>query len=447
MLIQQIIKKLRGITEVKDLSPDDMKEFKQEILNINFQRHKKLDFLLFVIFAVLLYTDYVNYKNLLWFMEPGYRLLFYSHLLVLGGMVICGIFYALARLSPIPSQQRFKQIFFLFGSFYVTICAALTSVVDQYLHGEIIVFVICVLAYSIINLQRPLIAVLMYSLAYVVLMAGITLVQEDLTILRGHYINGTLIVILAVFLSTILYYTRIRDLISKKTIERQKAELEQANKELSAANHELRESLAALDESQNIIFTLTLALESKDPNTHGHSERVVNYALALADYLNLSERDKTLLRRAAVLHDIGKIGIPDYILNKPFDLTAEEWKIVKTHPVRGEAICSKLKFAQEILPIIRHHHERFDGSGYPDGLSGDSIPFLARIISIADTVDAITSPRSYRIARSMEYALNELKECSGTQFDPFLAEAFIKIYNSNTSKIINSNPTVAEVKN
>ncbi len=134
------------------------------------------------------------------------------------------------------------------------------------------------------------------------------------------------------------------------------------------------------------------------------------------------------MRRAAVLHDIGKIGIPDYILNKPLPLTEEEWKTVKLHPVRGEAICSKLKFAQEILPIIRHHHERYDGTGYPDGLKGENIPFLARIVSIADTVDAITSQRTYRMARSMEYALDELRRCSGTQFDSFLAEAFIEIY-------------------
>ena len=387
-----------------------------------------MNLLLFFIFAVLLYTDYINYKNALWIQEPGYRLLFYTHLLVLGGMIICSMLFTITQLSPPSKKPLFKQIFVLFGSYYVLTCSALTSIVDQYLHSEIIVFVIAILAYSLINIQRPLMTVFMYLLPYIVLIVGTGISQQNPTILRGHYINGSLIVILAVFLTSVFYYSRMRDFISRKTIERQKAELEQANRELSVANHELQESLAALDESQNIIFTLTFAMESKDPNTRGHSERVVNYALAMADYLNLSEKDKTLLRRAAVLHDIGKIGIPDYILNKPLPLTEEEWKTVKLHPVRGEAICSKLKFAQEILPIIRHHHERYDGTGYPDGLKGENIPFLARIVSIADTVDAITSQRTYRMARSMEYALDELRRCSGTQFDPFLAEAFIEIY-------------------
>ncbi|NLL52112.1 MAG: HD-GYP domain-containing protein, partial [Peptococcaceae bacterium] len=343
-------------------------------------------------------------------------------------MIICSMLFTITQLSPPSKKPLFKQIFVLFGSYYVLTCSALTSIVDQYLHSEIIVFVIAILAYSLINIQRPLMTVFMYLLPYIVLIVGTGISQQNPTILRGHYINGSLIVILAVFLTSVFYYSRMRDFISRKTIERQKAELEQANRELSVANHELQESLAALDESQNIIFTLTFAMESKDPNTRGHSERVVNYALAMADYLNLSEKDKTLLRRAAVLHDIGKIGIPDYILNKPLPLTEEEWKTVKLHPVRGEAICSKLKFAQEILPIIRHHHERYDGTGYPDGLKGENIPFLARIVSIADTVDAITSQRTYRMARSMEYALDELRRCSGTQFDPFLAEAFIEIY-------------------
>ncbi|GAB6173000.1 hypothetical protein JCM15765_24780 [Paradesulfitobacterium aromaticivorans] len=184
----------------------------------------------------------------------------------------------------------------------------------------------------------------------------------------------------------------------------------------------------ALDESQNIIFTLTLAMESKDAYTHGHSERVAEYSLELARYLNLGETDQVHLYRAAILHDIGKIGIPDAILNKPSILTSDEWLIMKSHPERGETICSRLNFTKEILPIIRHHHEHYDGTGYPDGLRGESIPFLARIVSIADMVDAITSRRPYRSARTLGQALEELRKHKGTQFDPILVEAFIELY-------------------
>jgi HD-GYP domain-containing protein (c-di-GMP phosphodiesterase class II) len=148
----------------------------------------------------------------------------------------------------------------------------------------------------------------MYGIAYTVFMIGISYSQINPDILRGHYINGTVLAVLAFFLSAILYSSKARDFISRKTIEKQKAELEQANRELSQTNHELQESLIALDESQSMIFTLTLALESKDQNTHGHSERVVDYAMALADYLALNEKDKTSLS-GFVIHDVGS-GYP-----------------------------------------------------------------------------------------------------------------------------------------
>nr|WP_282433772.1 HD-GYP domain-containing protein [Desulfosporosinus sp. I2] len=178
------------------------------------------------------------------------------------------------------------------------------------------------------------------------------------------------------------------------------------------------------------MFTLALALESKDAYLHGHSKRVTDYAVELGRFLNLSEIDQVNIYRAAILHDIGKIGVPDAILNKPSALVSEEWSIMKSHPERGEAICSKLNFAREILSIIRHHHERYDGKGYPDGLSGEDIPFIARLISIADTVDAITSSRPYRLAGTFEQVLEELQKSAGTQFDPVLVATFISLYNS-----------------
>ncbi|MGC7870065.1 HD-GYP domain-containing protein [Desulfosporosinus sp. SYSU MS00001] len=246
-------------------------------------------------------------------------------------------------------------------------------------------------------------------------------------------INIFIITFLAWLLSVIFYQAKINDFINKQTIEKQKGQLEKVNLNLECTVIELQESLSALDESQNVIFTLALALESKDTYTSGHSERVAKYALELARHLNLSEADCINIQRAAILHDIGKIGIPDAILNKPIALTKHEWEIMESHPVQGELICSRLKFAQEILPVIRFHHERYDGTGYPDGLRGEEIPFLARIISIADTVDAITSSRSYRSSSSMEKALEELRKFSGKQFDPALVQAFIEICNKKIS--------------
>lgn len=208
---------------------------------------------------------------------------------------------------------------------------------------------------------------------------------------------------------------------------------EQANMKLSTENSALRESLLALDASQEMIFTLTLALESKDQYTRGHSERVAEYALAIAEYLKLGEEEKVNLWHAAILHDIGKIGIPDSIPHRSSSVSEEDWLIMRSHSERGETICSKLKFAQKILPIIRHHHERYDGKGYPDGLKGENIPLLARIVTIADMVDAVTSERPFRSAQTLETALVQLEKNAGTQFDPSLVMAFIALYRKKSS--------------
>ena len=222
---------------------------------------------------------------------------------------------------------------------------------------------------------------------------------------------------------------KIQDFINRKTIEQKSKEVEASNNELIEINNRLEASLQALDESQNVIFTLASALESKDTYTRGHSERVANYALQLAHTLGLSVKDQETVWRAAQLHDIGKIGIPDAILNKPSKLNEKEWEIMRSHPEMGETICSTLSFARDFLPLIRHHHERFDGTGYPDGLCGEEIPFLARIITIADAVDAITSQRSYRPSRTIDYALEELAKGKGSQFDPAIVQAFIESFN------------------
>jgi len=421
---------MKSLLNPNNISDSEKKEFKQELINLNYERSKKLNFILLIFSIILLLLDFFYEKRGLWLSLPGYRYLFFTHLML---MIVPLILFLYLHIIRQVNRQRMKSIFVILFTFFVTTNCTLTSIVDQLIHGEITVYIIGAFTIAVMNNFEPLISLGIYSINYFMLIIGITIVHENPALLRGHYVNSTILTLVAWFLSIILYYAKVRDFLSRKTIVNQKFELEEANQQLTAINKKLQVSLLALDESQNIIFTLALALESKDPYSHGHSERVADYALELAKFLNLSKLDQVNIYRASILHDIGKIGIPDAILNKPSALTSEEWSIMKSHPERGEIICSKLNFAREILPIIRHHHEHYDGSGYPDGLSGEYIPFLARIISIADTVDAITSSRPYRLARTFEQVLDELQKGSGTQFDPQLAEAFILLYNKGFS--------------
>jgi len=192
-------------------------------------------------------------------------------------------------------------------------------------------------------------------------------------------------------------------------------------KDLDVSYKELKELYNSL------IFSLVYAVEAKSPWTRGHSDRVRNYALAIANELKFKDQDIETLRTAAILHDIGKIGTYDVILNKPGKLTDEEFAIVKKHPVNGEEILRPVRQLGKILPIIRHHHERIDGKGYPDGLKGEEIPLCARILHVADSFDSMTADRPYRPAPGMEYAVSELKKYSGTQFDPKVVEAFLRV--------------------
>ncbi|MDP2277817.1 MAG: HD domain-containing protein, partial [Nitrospirota bacterium] len=174
------------------------------------------------------------------------------------------------------------------------------------------------------------------------------------------------------------------------------------------------------------VMALANAIEAKDPYTKGHTERVANLSIKIADFFKLTKQEKEHLTFAALLHDIGKIGISKEILWKHCGLDECEEDEVKTHPDKGVQILEPVHFLKPILPAIRHHHEKFDGSGYPLGLKGKEIPFRARIISIADTWDAMLSDRPYRKALSIEEAKNELKKHSGVQFDPEIVDAFLK---------------------
>ncbi len=175
------------------------------------------------------------------------------------------------------------------------------------------------------------------------------------------------------------------------------------------------------------IKALAEALETKDVDTMGHSDRTVHYALSIAERLGLSEQDQELFQYAAILHDIGKIGIPETILKKPGKLTPEEYEVMKQHPVLGAKIVQQIKFLQPVIPLVRADHERWDGKGYPDGLNGEGIPLGARVVAIVDAYDAMTSDRVYRKAPGKEYALAELQKYAGTQFDPHLVKLFLEI--------------------
>lgn len=180
-----------------------------------------------------------------------------------------------------------------------------------------------------------------------------------------------------------------------------------------------------LERAESVLFALARSIEGKDPYTEGHCERLSNYSSRLGKHLGLPPEQITALEWGGIVHDIGKVSVPDAILLKPGPLTEDEWKVMRRHPVVGERICTPLRSFRLVLPIIRHHHERFDGSGYPDGLEGEKIPLSARILQIADVYDALTTERPYKPALSVEEALRTLaEEVKRGWWDPHLFEKF-----------------------
>ena len=183
------------------------------------------------------------------------------------------------------------------------------------------------------------------------------------------------------------------------------------------------------------IKTLIGVINAKDRYTYGHSERVVFYSRLLADKLELSNEDENLLVYGAYMHDIGKINISRDILVKKMPLTNEEWEILKCHPVEGTEIIKPVKSLENIIPIILHHHEKYDGTGYPGQLKGENIPYLARVLTVVDSFDAMTSNRPYNVRKTYDEAIVELRKYSGTQFDPEIASKFIEVIQENKDKL------------
>lgn len=214
-----------------------------------------------------------------------------------------------------------------------------------------------------------------------------------------------------------------RLLLERKEYQRElERRVEERTRELADKNEELRRLFISAIES------IVLALQAKDEYTEGHSRRVAGHAVAIARQLSLPEEEVESIGRAALLHDIGKVGTKESILNKPGKLTDEEGDHIRSHPLIAASILEPITPLKDIILYIKHVHEWYDGSGYPDRLAGEYIPLGARIIAVADVFDAMTSPRPYRPALEEEDVLEHLRQEAAKQFDPMVVEAFLEIY-------------------
>lgn len=250
---------------------------------------------------------------------------------------------------------------------------------------------------------------------------GVFEVYQSYTPVR-EMVVGSLIGVwtLSAAAALLLYVVQLR--IVKSASER----LVQTEEEAERVNERLQGSLRELEEhSIGTLQALTSAVDAKDSYTARHALGVTDYAVAAGRCMGLTEAEIVALERAALLHDIGKIGIAESILLKPKQLTREEYLAVQEHSDMGARIIESIPFLKDLVPIVRHHHERWDGGGYPDGLSGENIPRLARVLAVADAYDAMTSDRPYRRAMRESVAQDELARAAGTQFDPEAVEALV----------------------
>lgn len=192
--------------------------------------------------------------------------------------------------------------------------------------------------------------------------------------------------------------------------------------------HERQQREQLIQSQRATAITLAKAIEKRDRYTGGHTDRVTEYAKLTAKQLDWPEERLAVLELAGHLHDVGKIGVPDAVLNKPGKLTVEEFEMMKAHPEIGEQIIRGIDFLEALVPYVLYHHERYDGKGYPKGFSGEAIPIEGRLLAVSDTFDAMTSSRPYRKQLDPERAIEEIKRCSGTQFDPNIVVVFLEIW-------------------
>ncbi len=207
-------------------------------------------------------------------------------------------------------------------------------------------------------------------------------------------------------------------------------------RQIKAINAKLTSTFKQLEQAyMESIQTIRYTVEAKDMYTRGHSDRVSEYSVLIGKKLGLPEEDIRKLEIGGLFHDVGKIGIPDSILQKNGKLTDDEYIKIKEHPIIGEYILSTASIFKDIVPIVKYHHERYDGNGYPEGLKGEQIPYLARITAVADTFDAMSSKRVYRDSLPIDKVIEELKRCRGTQFDPEIDDLFVDVLENNYDEI------------
>ncbi len=224
-------------------------------------------------------------------------------------------------------------------------------------------------------------------------------------------------------LSFLVLYLSLFQIVKKASMT-----IEQQDQALHSLTGRLDDTLKSQEQSHvGTIKALMVALDAKDKYTAGHCSRVTDYAMLLGEAMGLSEDKITLLEEASLFHDIGKIGVPEVILNKKDSLGNDEFEVIKKHSAIGADIIASISAFRDHVNIVRHHHERWDGRGYPDQLKGEEIPLEARILAIADTYDAMTSDRPYRSRMSKEKAVTIIRECTGSQFDPEMARKFLEV--------------------
>lgn len=236
-------------------------------------------------------------------------------------------------------------------------------------------------------------------------------IEKEKQIQDNRWFRIYMVVVALIFIAWLSWFITRTQI--QRTLELQQSKLKYALQEVQMGNE--------------TILAIAKTVDAKDVRTSKHSQRVSEYAVLIARELGFDESQLENLRKAALLHDIGKIGIPDSVLNKPDKLTDEEYAIMKTHVTKGAEILKDFTLVDHVVEGARYHHERFDGRGYPDGLKGEEIPLYGRIIAIADTFDAMTANRVYRKKLAFDYVLEELKRCRGTQFDPHLLDLFLKV--------------------
>ncbi len=258
-----------------------------------------------------------------------------------------------------------------------------------------------------------------FKLAVVILIFSFTFLRlyDVIVYPQINIVSGDILLGLVLALVVYLLFREISD----------RRRLESFNLTLNTVNEQLEQ--AEID----TITVLILTEEAKDPYVRGHSGGVARYSLAIAKAMNVPKEKQRVIERAAILHDLGKLGVMDHILKKPGKLDAQEWEIMKRHPENAVEILKPLKFLSLEKEIILHHHERFDGKGYPHGLKGEEIPLGARIVAVADTFDAMNSQRAYRKRLSAAKIIAELKKSSGAQLDPGVVNVFLKLLNDNIS--------------